>query len=177
MPSTRAVAFFRNLNLGQARSHSPTRVQLIGAFASAGAPGAVSFQTNGTVLFEAIDPGAVAAEVVARLTPVCGYADVVLVRPAEVVLEVAEQLAELPETAELALFDGAPDLLEPLPWTSPRGRLEVVAAADGCALAVNAVEQTSFATPELERLLGVPVTSRGAGTVMRLARRLRELEP
>ena len=176
MTSTRAVAFFRNLNLGQTRSHSPTRVQLIEAFASAGAPGAVSFQTNGTVLLEAADPTAVAADAVTRLTPVCGYADAVIVRPADLVLEVAEQLAALPGTSELAVFDGAPSFPVPLPWTPPSGRLEVVRAAEGHALAVNSVEGTSSATPELERLLGVPVTSRGAGTVLRLARRLRELD-
>ncbi len=176
MPSARAVAFFRNLNLGQARSHSPTRVQLIEAFAASGAPGAVSFQTNGTVLFEATDPARTAAEAVARLTPLCGYADAVLVRPAEVVLEVSERLAALPGSTELALFDGVPGFPEPLPWTPPSGRLEVVLAVEGHALAVNAVEGTSAATPELERLLGVPVTSRGAGTVLRLARRLRELD-
>ncbi len=169
----RSVAFFRNLNLGQARSNSPTRPQLLDAFAAAGAPGALSFQTNGTVVFDAADPEAVAREVVSALTPVCGYADAVLVRPADGVLAMAVELAELPGTAELALFDGSEAFPETLPWTPSSGRVEVVAAGAGHALAVNAVAGTSFATPELERLLGVPVTSRGSGTVQRLGRRLR----
>lgn len=36
------------------------------------------------------------------------------------------------------------------------------------AVSVNAAARTSYATPALERLLQVPVTSRGAETVLRL---------
>ena len=63
------VAFFRNMNLGQARSHSPTRPVLEDAFALAGAVGVRSFQTNGTVLFDSltVTPAAVVEQVRARI--------------------------------------------------------------------------------------------------------------
>ncbi|NHN57147.1 hypothetical protein G9U51_15355 [Calidifontibacter sp. DB0510] len=54
-----AVAFFRNLNLGH--PGSPDRLGLEAAFARAGADGIRSFQTNGTVAFEARAPKTVAA--------------------------------------------------------------------------------------------------------------------
>lgn len=118
---TSSVAFFRNLNLGQRRSHSPTRPELLAAFARAGATDPTSFQVNGTVVFEsATDPQALAERVVQLLGPVCGYDDAVLVRPGP----------------------------------------------------VGARTRTSGATWVLERLLGVPVTSRGVPTMVRLAAKL-----
>ena len=48
---SRSVAFFRNLNLGQRRSHSPTRPELLDALERAGAYDATNFQVNGTVIF------------------------------------------------------------------------------------------------------------------------------
>ena len=51
------AAFFRNMNLGQARSLSPTRAVLEEAFRSAGARQVRSFQTNGTVAFDPVDGG------------------------------------------------------------------------------------------------------------------------
>src|SRR5690606_2279998 len=69
--------FFRNLNLGHARS--PDRGGLLEAFEAAGAHGVHSFQTNGTVVFRADDPAATALEARARLGAV-GYTDEVFVR-------------------------------------------------------------------------------------------------
>ena len=43
---TGSVAFFRNLNLGQRRSHSPTRPELLDAFERAGATDASNFQVE-----------------------------------------------------------------------------------------------------------------------------------
>jgi len=48
---TRSVAFFRNLNLGQRRSHSPMRPELLDALERAGAQDPINFQVNGTVIF------------------------------------------------------------------------------------------------------------------------------
>jgi len=45
------VAFFRNLNLGQARSHSPTSGQLLDAFVAAGARSPSHVGANGTVVY------------------------------------------------------------------------------------------------------------------------------
>ena len=102
---TSSVAFFRDLNLGQRRSHSPTRPELLEAFARAGATNATSFQVNGTVVFDsAEDPQAVADDVVRRLTAVCGYDDAVLVRPVPWVLDL--DLGDLGPNAEVSFFDG-----------------------------------------------------------------------
>lgn len=168
-----AVAFFRNLNLGQ--GVSPTRAVLLDAFAGAGAQGALSFQVNGTVAYAATDDEhalRIGREVVGRLTSLSGYADTVVVRP--VVWLRALDLAGRhdPDGTEVAFFDGPEPFPEPLPWDGPRGDLRVLAADDRHAIALNADPRRSQATPVLERRLGVPVTSRGVGTVLRLLARL-----
>ncbi len=163
-----SVAFFRNLNLGQRRS--PTRTQLLAAFAEAGSRDAQSFQTNGTVTFAADAPENVAGLVVTLLTPECGYADAVIVRPAAWIL--ALDLEDQGPDAEVSFFDGPDPFPEPLPWVPARGGLTVVRADHRHAVSINDVERTSGATPVLEARLGVPVTSRGVPTMRRLATRL-----
>ena len=170
MPPATSVAFFRNLNLGQRRSRSPTRPELLAAFEHAGARSATSFQVNGTVIFEADDDlQSLADRAVELLTPVCGYQDAVLVRPVSWVLEL--DLDEVVANAEVSFFD-APPFPEPLPWTPETGGLTVVRADGRHAVSVNDLERTSGATWVLERLLGVPVTSRGVPTMRRLAAKL-----
>jgi uncharacterized protein DUF1697 len=167
-----SVAFFRNLNLGQRRSHSPTRPELLDALERAGARNPVSFQVNGTVIFGSdTDPQAVADEAVARLTPVCGYADAVIVRPVGWVLDL--ELTEAPDS-EVSLFDGPDPFPHELPWVTGNG-VTVVRADHLHAVSLNDVERTSGATWTLERLLGMPVTSRGVPTMMRLQARLHSL--
>jgi hypothetical protein len=167
-----SVAFFRNLNLGQRRSHSPTRLQLLDAFERAGATTATSFQVNGTIVFETDqDPQALADEVVRLLTPVCGYDDIVCVRPVDRLREL--DLEDVPANAEVSFFDGPDPFPEPLPWDAPpRGGLTVVQADGRHAISVNDLERTSGATWVLETLLGVPVTSRGVPTMRRLLAKL-----
>jgi hypothetical protein len=162
-----SVAFFRNLNLGQ--GSSPTRTQLVEAFTRAGATSVLSFQVNGTVAFDAPSPQ-IGGEVVDRLTPVCGYADAVLVRPLAWLRDL--ELDGFPDGAEISLYDGPPVFPEPLPWLPPRGDLAVVRADALHAVSVNDLPGSSNATPVLERRLGVPVTSRGLPTVLRLLARL-----
>ena len=167
-----SVAFFRNLNLGQRRSRSPTRPELLEAFAQAGATSAVSFQTNGTVIFTPgrRSPQRLADRAVALLTPVCGYDDMVAVRPVDWLFGL--DLDDVPDHAEVSFFDGADPFPEPLPWTSA-GRGLVVIRADGLhAVSVNDPEGSSGATWVLEDLLGVKVTSRGVPTMLRLLVRL-----
>jgi hypothetical protein len=169
-----AVAFFRNLNLGQSRSHSPTRTQLLAAFEAAGARSATNFQVNGTVIFETDgDPQAMADEAATRLTPVTGYADVAIARSTEWLREL--ELDDLPDHAEVSFFAGPDAFPEPLPWTVPGAGLTVVRTDQFHAVSVNDLEQTSGATYALERLLGVPVTSRGVPTIRRLRARLASL--
>jgi hypothetical protein len=163
------VAFFRNLNLGQVRS--PSRSELVAAFAAEGASDVLSHQVNGTVAFSyAGDAQALADAVAARLGPVCGYADVAPVRSTDWLRDVG--LDDLPDGCELTLMDGPDPFPEPLPW-SPDGAAATVLRADRChAIVENHVERRSVGTRLLEARLGVPATSRGVGTVQRLLVRL-----
>lgn len=163
------VAFFRNLNLGQPRS--PTRTQLLEAFAAEGGRDVLSHQSNGTVAFTCdTDPQALADAVAERLGPVCGYADVVPVRPLDQLGDLG--LEALPEGCELTVFDGAPELPVALPWSSPGGEVTILSAGPGHAVVLNHLERRSNGTPAIERLLGVRATSRGVGTVLRLLARV-----
>ncbi len=168
---TGSVAFFRNLNLGQRRSHSPTRPELLDAFERAGATDASNFQVNGTIIFDAAgDPQTLADAVVRLLTPVCGYDDAVIVRPVPWVLDLELDVGPL---AEVSFFDGPDPFPEPLPWEVPDAGLTVVRADPLHAVSLDDADHTSGATWALERRLGVPVTSRGVGTMTRLQARLR----
>jgi len=172
-PSPSSVAFFRNLNLGQRRSHSPTRSELLDAFEQAGATSATNFQVNGTIIFACdTDPQALANDAVRRLTPVCGYDDAVIVRPVSWVLAL---VLDTGPNAEVSFFDGPEPFPEPLPWEAPNAGLTVVRADALHAVSLDDVAQTSGATWTLERRLGVPVTSRGVPTMTRLQARLRSM--
>ena len=170
-PAT-SVAFFRNLNLGQSRSRSPTRPLLLEAFAEAGATSAVSFQTNGTVLFTPgrRSPQRLADRAVALLTPVCGYDDMVVARPVDWLREL--DLDDVPVHAEVSFIDGPDPFPEPLPWEPPRGGLVVIRADGRHAVSVNDLEGSSGATWVLEKRIGVKVTSRGVPTMRRLLAKL-----
>jgi hypothetical protein len=175
---TRSVAFFRNLNLGQRRSHSPTRPELLDAFAGAGATSAANFQVNGTIIFTFDgrvdeDGQALAEEAVRLLTPVCGYDDTVIVRPARWILDLELDTGPM---AEVSFFDGPDPFPEQLPWVVPGAGLTVVRADSRHAICLDDVERTSGATWALERRLDVSVTSRGVPTMQRLQQRLRAME-
>lgn len=168
-----SVAFFRNLNLGQPRN--PTRSQLTEAFSTAGATAVLSFQVNGTVLFTATKPDQTARTVVTLVTLVCGYADAVVVRSAHWVGELCRRLVSDGFTdahAEVSVFDGPATFPQPLPWTPDPGRVTVIQADSQHAVSTNRTARTSYATPALERLLQVPVTSRGVATMVRLGQRI-----
>jgi hypothetical protein len=161
------VAFFRNLNLGQ--RGSPTRAQLLEAFEAAGADDVVSIRSNGTVAFRSTAPVRTRDLVCSRLIGHTDWCDVAPVRPATWVLALGERLAEVEGQVEVSFFDARGAFPVPLPWRPDGGRVTVVAADRRHAVAVNDWPRTSYATPVLERLLGVPVTSRGADTVLRVA--------
>jgi len=164
-----SVAFFRNLNVGQRRS--PTRDQLLDAFAAEGATDVLSHQSNGTVAFSApADPQGLADAVAERLPSVCDYADLAVVRSVEWLRDLG--LDGVPDGCELTLFDGPSPFPEPLPWDPGRGDVTVLAADHLHAIVQNHVERRSNGTPVVEWRLGVPATSRGVGTVQRLLDRL-----
>ncbi|MCA0294011.1 MAG: hypothetical protein LCH96_01630 [Actinobacteria bacterium] len=169
----RHVAFFRNLNLGQARSKSPTSAVLVSAFLTSGARLATSFQTNGTVVFEADDPAAVVVGARGVLAGATGYADVAVVRDAGWVVELGGRLDPGLVNGEVALFDAASAPALEVPWLDPSGSLTVVEIDALHAVTSWADPRTgSSANPTLTRLLGVPVTCRGVPTMIRLAARL-----
>jgi len=167
----RHVAFFRNLNLGQ--RGSPTKDQLLGAFEAAGATGATSVRVNGTVVFASSSPARTRDRVCSWLIEHSDWCDVAPVRPARWVLDLAEGLKGVEGNAEVAFFDARDDFPQAVPWRPATGRLTVVRADRRHAIVVDDEPRTSYATPVLERLLGLRVTSRGAATVLAVADRLR----
>lgn len=166
----RHVAFFRNLNLGQ--RGSPTTQQMLDAFAAAGATDVVSVRVNGTVAFGSSAPAHTRDLVCSTLIRQTGWADVALVRPAGWVLDLAEDLRPIEGNAEVSFFDSRHDFPKALPWRPETGRLTVVRAGRRHAISVNDEPRRSYATPVLERLLGLRVTSRGADTLLAVAARI-----
>jgi hypothetical protein len=167
------VAFFRNLNLGQARSNSPTSAVLREAFLTAGAGTATNFQTNGTVIFTAADPAAVVSAMLPLLTEASGYSDAVIVRPAEWLAGLAARLDPTTTAGEVSLFDATGQVPIAPGWVDPSGCLTVLDIDSRHAVTSwSDRSHGSSANPVLTRLLGVPVTCRGIPTMIRLAGRL-----
>jgi len=167
-PGALRVALFRNLNHGHAGS--PSGAELVEAF---GGPGmARAFQTNGTVLFGGGSRGLrVARERLAAL----GFEHDVVVRSlAE--LSTAVALVDGDEVDAdvyrviLSFFD-VPDLPSvELPMRTANGLVELRRLESGVAASHTWRRGSSVGdvTGFLEKLLGVPVTSRTLGTVQRL---------
>jgi len=166
----RHVAFFRNLNHGQ--RGSPTRDQLLAAFAAAHATEVTPYQVNGTVIFRATEPTRVVDLVRATLAE-AGWSDIAPVRRASWVRTLVDQVRDVGDNAEVSFYDSQRDFPEPLPWRPARGGVTVVQADRLHAVSMNDEARTSYATPALEALLGIKVTSRALSTMRRLAERLR----
>jgi hypothetical protein len=176
-----AVAFFRNLNLGQ--GWAPTRVQLEAAFATAGATRIDSVQVNGTVVFSHPAPVRATGEVRALLQLLRGYDDIAVVRRATWLLDLVQRADELARSddlpddlpVEVAFFDARPPFPLALPWTSPDGRLRVLLGDHRHAVTTfhDDSGRGSNATAVLQEVTGVKVTSRSLGTVRRVADRIR----
>ena len=168
-----AVAFFRNLNLGQ--GWAPRRPQLEAAFVDAGAAGVRSVRSNGTVIFEHPAPVRAGAAVRAALGALTGYDDVVVVRRARWLLDLVRRAETLDLSdgvpVEVAFFDARPPFPLTLPWSSPDGRLRVLAGDHRHAVTSFHDEsgRGSNATAVLQQVTGVRVTSRGLDTVRRVA--------
>jgi len=167
----RHVAFFRNLNHGQ--RGSPTRDELVAAFAAAHATEVTPFQSNGTVIFRASEASRVVDLVRATLAERTGWSDAAPVRRASWVRDLVDHVGDVAEHAEISFYDDHRDFPEPLPWRPESGRVTVVQADRLHAVSTNDEPRTSYATPALEALLGISVTSRGLSTMQKLAERLR----
>ena len=162
------------MNLGQARSKSPTSAVLVDAFKAAGAAAAANFQTNGTVIFPTGDVENLIARVRPLLSAATGYTDAVMVRNGTWVAELGRRLDAALPSGEVALFDSpvAPSLDRP--WLDTEGgvtilefdRLHAVTSWAGTGTG------SSSSNPMLTLMIGVPVTCRGVPTMIRLATRL-----
>lgn len=165
-----SVAFFRNLNLGH--PGSPTGAELVEAF---GGPGvARCFQSNGTVLFEAVDPGQATAQAILQLRA-AGFRHPVIARPLE---QVRRAVAETPPVdptegtyrSMVSFYDVHEVPHVQLPYRSANGLVEIRTLGPAFAHSVcwKPRRTAGNVTGSLEQLLSVPVTTRTVATLQRL---------
>ncbi|MEU1849984.1 DUF1697 domain-containing protein [Streptomyces sp. NPDC019990] len=170
------VVFYRSMNLGH--PGSPDRATLENALSAAGARGVKSFQTNGTVLFEADDPLSVVAEAAKALESAAGYTEPAMVRGLDLLVDV---LGSAPFDGHedsrtyrktFTFFDGGRPIELTLPWTNAKDDVDIVELREGLALGIIRKEKSNAGSPtaEIERLAGVPATTRTLGTIERLVK-------
>lgn len=171
------AAFFRNLNLGRARS--PSKAQFEAAFMEAGAASASSFLTNGSLVFEAASEARahkVLAGACKNMHASCG-----LIEPG--FLRTMDYLAELVAAGPFSLVDPASVYercitflhadsteLPALPLESKRGDVEILMFTDTEALSLSRKIGNTPGSPNalLEKRLGRPATTRAWNTVVRM---------
>jgi uncharacterized protein (DUF1697 family) len=175
--SAKYAAFFRNLNLG--RLNCPTRTQLEAAFTAAGADGASSFLTNGTVVFAARS-SCQAARILSlacqTLQTECGLKEPAYIRSLAALAELAalDPFAAIDpdQVYERCVSFLHADSITPatLPLESKRRDVEILRFTASEALSVSRKIGNSPGSPNafLERLLGLPATTRSWSTLMRL---------
>ena len=167
------VAFFRNLNLGQTRSHSPTSSQLLDAFVEAGARAPSHVGTNGTVVYYHPTGPTLVRRVAKLLTPMCGYRDMVTVRSGAALIELDRRLRGLGD-GEVVLYDTTPGFDLPTPIESDDG-LIVISLDHRRAITQHRPDcHPTGANPFIASLVGVPTTTRSITTMRRVADRVRE---
>jgi hypothetical protein len=162
------VAFFRNLNLGQTRTQSPTRTVLEDAFATAGVAHARSFQTNGTVLFEPL--GRPPAQVMVSVLATSGYADIA---PTQPLAEVAALVAAVRLRVDIdrSLYATFFDRAGPQTWALPGAQLDglgTTVVASGPGWVATHVAPGGDPTSAVQARLGQRATTRGFGTLEKL---------
>lgn len=172
------AAFLRNVNLG--RPGAPTKAQLEQAFTDAGGRDAQSFQTNGTLVFEAASRAS--AERVLRkalrlLEVSCDLAEPGCVRSIDelALLAMAHEFDDYDrdEVYEFVLSfacERDTTLDGPLPIDNAQGNVRILALTEGNALGISWKLGASPGSPNLflERTTGRPWTSRAIGTLRRL---------
>ncbi|MBA4247289.1 MAG: hypothetical protein C0444_03225 [Microbacterium sp.] len=166
------VAFVRNVNLGQ-RGH-PSADDLLSAFAAAGAPDALSFQSNGTIVFtaRAAEAESLAQDAVAALARAAGHEREVFTASLASLRPLVDEHGSAIDThrRELTLHGGpaleadSVALLE----GERRAHCTVLDSAPGWVVTLNLRDRQSNGTPLVEHALGIPATSRGLPTLVRL---------
>jgi len=167
------VAFFRNLNLGQARSHSPTSSQLLDAFVEAGARSPSHVGTNGTVVYYHPTGPTLVRRVTKLLIPLCGYHDMATVRSGVALIDLERRLRGLGD-GEVVLYDVAPGFDLPTPIEIDDGL--VVTSVDHRRAITQHRPGTrpTSAGQFVASLVGAPTTVRSITTMRRVADRVRE---
>ncbi|MDJ0315624.1 DUF1697 domain-containing protein [Arthrobacter antibioticus] len=168
------VAFFRYVNFG--KLGSPTSKDLVDAFG--GPDMARNHQTNGTIIFHSDTPKALTRAAVAKLRA-SGFSQEVIVRPlGDLVRIVAEQsVVPAEETLHkimVSFFDYChTELPREVPFQSTNGLVETRRLTQQYAISACWIKRRTVgdATVLLERVLGVPVTSRTMGTLERLIKK------
>ena len=174
------AAFFRNLNLG--RPNCPTKVQFEEAFCVAGATSASSFLTNGTMVFM-ISSERQAQKIFAGacelLRSGCGLKEPGYIRAVEYL---AELVAHNPFSAiepgsahacYASFIHPQSGPLPELPLESKRRDVRLLESNGSEVFSISLKVGKTPGSPNalLERLLGLPVTTRSWNTVVRLVER------
>ena len=163
----------RNVNQGQ-RGH-PSTGDILAGFADAGCIGVQTFQSNGTILFDADEPAEVIAQAADAIAARSGHERDILWIALSVLTAVVDEhgATREPRRFEFTLHRGRP--IDPhdagVVRICAENRCAIVAAGRGWALVGNDVEGEGHATPVLERLSGARATSRGLPTLIRLVSR------
>lgn len=172
------AAFFRNLNLG--RPHCPSRAQFEEAFLQAGAPSAESFLTNGSLVFSA--PTDTAAQQVLQIArrlmhTSCGLGEPAFLRRVSYLAELVA-LDPFAGVQRDAVYECCVSFLSPhivgiaggAPPELERKGVEILNFTDSEAFSLSRLVGRSPGSPNalLEKVLGLPATTRAWNTVVRL---------
>jgi uncharacterized protein (DUF1697 family) len=163
----------RNVNQGQ-RGH-PSTGDILAGFADAGCIGVQTFQSNGTILFDADKPAEAIAQAADAIAARSGHERDILWIALSVLTAVVDEHGATPEPRrfEFTLHRGRQ--IDPhdagVLRIGAENRCAIVATGRGWALVRNDVEGEGHATPVLERLSGARATSRGLPTLIRLVSR------
>jgi len=169
----RCVAFMRNVNQGQ-RGH-PSTGDILAGFADAGCPDIRTFQSNGTILFDADRPAGVVEQAADAIAARSGHErEILWIALSDLTAVVDEHgTTREPRRFEFTLHRGGtidahdPDVVR----RAAERRCSIVDVGPGWALVRNEVEGEGHATPVLESLTGERATSRGLPTLVRLVSR------
>lgn len=170
------VALWRNVNVGQ-RGH-PTAAQLCALMTEAGAVDARSFQSNGTVVFEAASLASaeqIGAEAATRLAALSPADRDVRVVSMERIRELVHEFGPAADVdrREITFHPGDAISLdsEAVRAAEQRARATVLAAGRGWVAVANHRDRQSNGTPLIEHVTGARATSRSVMTLMRLCDR------